>query len=192
MRSTTKTALGIISLGILGVSYQLGNSATASTGGFASPTTPLTVATPDSTASTTPDATQSASASASSSASGSQTAPSTKASSAPAASASASTAPSAAASAPASTGSTGTAVSKTGDAVESGFGTVQVKVTKTDGKITDITLVQANATHGRAAAFPYLVQYAVAANGANFANLSGATYTTNAFKESLRTALAKF
>lgn len=190
MRSTTKTALGIISLGILGVSYQLGNSATASTGGFASPTTPLTVATPDATASATPEASPSATASASKS--GSQTAPSAKASSAPAANASASSAPSASASAPASTGSTGTAVSKTGDAVESGFGTVQVKVTKTDGKITDITLVQANATHGRAAAFPYLVQYAVAANGTNFANLSGATYTTNAFKESLRTALAKF
>ena len=60
------------------------------------------------------------------------------------------------------------------------------------GKITNITMLQANATHGRAAAFPYLVQYAITANGSNFANLSGATYTTNAFKRSLESALARF
>jgi uncharacterized protein with FMN-binding domain len=53
-------------------------------------------------------------------------------------------------------------------------------------------MLQANATHGRAAAFPYLVQYAIAANGSSFANLSGATYTTNAFKRSLESALARF
>jgi uncharacterized protein with FMN-binding domain len=52
--------------------------------------------------------------------------------------------------------------------------------------------LQAVATHGRAGAFPYLVQYAIAANGSNFANLQGATYTTNAFKQSLEAALAKF
>ena len=69
---------------------------------------------------------------------------------------------------------------------------VQVSVTMANGKITNITMLQANASHGRDAAFPYLIQYAVAANSANFANLSGATYTTNAFKQSLESALAKF
>ena len=83
-------------------------------------------------------------------------------------------------------------VTKNGDSVESGFGTVQVQVTKSNGKITSITMLQANATHGREAAFPYLVQYAIAANGSSFGNLSGATYTTTAFKRSLETALAKF
>jgi uncharacterized protein with FMN-binding domain len=53
-------------------------------------------------------------------------------------------------------------------------------------------MLQANATDGRATAFPYLVQYAIDANGSNFANLSGATYTTEAFKQSLNAALAKF
>lgn len=65
-------------------------------------------------------------------------------------------------------------------------------MTKANGKITEITYLQAVATHGRAGAFPYLVQYAIAANGSNFANLKGATYTTNAFKQSLEDALAKF
>ncbi|MFM6978066.1 MAG: FMN-binding protein [Micrococcales bacterium] len=83
-------------------------------------------------------------------------------------------------------------MTKTGDAVESGFGPVQVKVTKVSGKITEITYLQSVATHGRAAAFPYLVQYAIQANGSGFGNLSGATYTTNAFKQSLESALAKF
>jgi uncharacterized protein with FMN-binding domain len=76
--------------------------------------------------------------------------------------------------------------------IESGFGTVQVQVTMVSGKISDITMLQANATHGRAAAFPYLIQSAISSNGASFANLSGATYTTNAFKQSLKDALAKF
>jgi uncharacterized protein with FMN-binding domain len=90
-----------------------------------------------------------------------------------------------------STNNSAAGVTKTGDAVESGFGPVQVKVTKVNGKITDITYLQSVATHGRAAAFPYLVQYAIEANGSNFANLSGATYTTDAFKRSLDSALSK-
>jgi hypothetical protein len=55
VRKSTKTAVGAISLGILGLSYQLGTTATASTGGFASPTdggVPVT----QSSASATPEA----------------------------------------------------------------------------------------------------------------------------------------
>ncbi|MFM6963549.1 MAG: FMN-binding protein [Micrococcales bacterium] len=83
-------------------------------------------------------------------------------------------------------------MTKNGDSVESGFGVVQVQVVKSNGKITAVNMLQANATNGRAGAFPYLVQYAIAANGSSFSNLSGATYTTNAFKRSLESALAKF
>ena len=188
MRKSTKAAVGVISLGILGLSYQLGTTATASSGNFASPTDGLTPATTDS-AAPTPVASEPTVVSPGSAGSESlNTAPdqaasqSTNPSPKASASASASQAP--------STSSGG--VSKTGDSVESGFGPVQVKVTKVDGKISDITYVQAVATHGRAAAFPYLVQYAIQANGTNFANLSGATYTTDAFKRSLESALAKF
>ena len=85
----------------------------------------------------------------------------------------------------------GTSKTATGDAVESGFGQVQVKVTKQNGKITAVDMVQANATHGREAAFTTLVQAAIDSNGSYFGNISGATYTTNAFKSSLDSALSK-
>lgn len=85
-------------------------------------------------------------------------------------------------------GSTKTA---TGDAVESGFGQVQVKVTKANGKITSVEMVQANATSGREAAFSTLVQAAIDSNGSSFGNISGATYTTEAFKKSLNSAISK-
>ena len=191
MRKSTKTAVGAISLGILGLSYQLGTTATATTGNFASPVEGSTPLSADS-ATPTPEASDPTVVSPGSAGSESvNTAPEPAASAS--ASASTSATPKATPAPSASQSTTATAgVSKTGDSVESGFGPVQVKVTKVDGKITDITYVQAVATHGRAAAFPYLVQYAIQANGSNFGNLSGATYTTNAFKRSLESALAKF
>jgi uncharacterized protein with FMN-binding domain len=81
--------------------------------------------------------------------------------------------------------------SATSDSYESGFGPVQLKVTEVAGKITAIDLVQAQATGGREQAFSYLVQEALSANGATFANISGATYTTEAFKSALNDAMAK-
>ncbi len=85
----------------------------------------------------------------------------------------------------------GSSKSATGDAVESGFGQVQVKVTQSNGKITAVEMVQANATSGRESAFPTLVQAALDSNGSSFGNVSGATYTTEAFKSSLNSALSK-
>lgn len=185
MRSPVKSAISVVTLGVLGASWYAGQSAVATNSGQ--------FAAPQPTGSSSPSATPSDSSSPSSSSnsnnngssnngsnnnSGSNSKPSTKPSSAPSQTTPAQP--------------TTTEVTKDGEVVESGFGTVQVRVTKTNGKITAIDLLQANATHGRAGAFPYLVQYAIAANGANFSNLSGATFTTNAFKTSLRSALAKF
>ena len=92
------------------------------------------------------------------------------------------------ASAPAATGKTGTA---TGDQVPYQFGTIQLSVTKQNGKITDVGLVQASASGGREQAFSYLVTDAIKAQGSNFANISGATYTTDAFKQALDSAIQK-
>ncbi len=85
-------------------------------------------------------------------------------------------------------------VTKTGDTfiTEVYKGPIQLSVTKTNGKITAVGLVQAQATGGRQVAFTYLQDYAVKANGSNFGNLSGATYTTIAFKKALDSALSKF
>lgn len=82
---------------------------------------------------------------------------------------------------------------KTGDAIMYRFGTVQVSVTKdAAGAITTVTTVQASATGGRQAAFNSLQAAAVSAQGSSFGNISQATYTTQAFKDALDSALAKF
>ena len=73
------------------------------------------------------------------------------------------------------------------------FGTVQVSVTKdAAGAITAISTVQASATGGRQAAFNSRQVAAVSAQGSSFGNISQATYTTQAFKDALDSALAKF
>ena len=83
-------------------------------------------------------------------------------------------------------------VTKTGSSIRYRYGTVQVSVTKTDGQITAVNLLQAGATGGRGQAFDFLVQYTVDAQGSSFSNISGATYTTAAYKQSLDAALAQF
>lgn len=85
-------------------------------------------------------------------------------------------------------------VSHTSSPVYYRFGTVQLTVTKTGSKITDITMDQAGATDGRAAAFPYLVSLALSAQNASFdtSMMSGATYSTDAFMQALNDALSQF
>ena len=85
-------------------------------------------------------------------------------------------------------------VSHTSSPVNYRFGTVQLTVTKTGTKITDISLDQAGATNGRAAAFPYLVSLALSAQNASFdtSMMSGATYSTDAFMQALNDALTQF
>ena len=195
MRASTKSAVGVITLGVLGLSYHFGQDAVVASGGFAAPTV-------SETSSASPSASSEPVPSASASVAPGSISPGSNSSeyvtnhggsvAQPSASASASAAPKPSASATTSNTTSGATVTKSGSVVESGFGTVQVQVTKSGSKITDITMLQANATKGRAAAFPYLIQYAIAANSSNFANLGGATYTTNAFKQSLEAALAKF
>ena len=81
--------------------------------------------------------------------------------------------------------------SATSDPIDYQYGTIQVKVTQTAGKITAVDLVQAQATAGREQAFPTLVDAAIKANGSGFGNLGGATYTTEAFKQALDSAVSK-
>lgn len=87
-----------------------------------------------------------------------------------------------------------TKVSHKSNAVAYRFGTVQLTVTKTGTKITDITMNQAGATNGRAASFPYLINLALTAQNATFdtSMMSGATYSTNAFIQALDNALRQF
>ena len=115
-------------------------------------------------------------------ASASQPSPSTSSSS----STSSTPAPSASASTPpASTKKTGK-----GAAINYRYGTIQVEAITKSGKLTAVNLLQAGATGGRDAAFSVLVSAAISANGSNFGNASGATFTTDAFKQSLDSAIA--
>ena len=179
MRISTKSAIGAITLGVIGLSYNLGEQAVLVSHSFsappiAPPTNTEVPAQPGASASTSPSP-------------GTSTTPAKPSTVAPSPSASSSQTQ-----APVVIPPTATSKTIAGPVIQSGYGTVQVKVTRVGSKITDITMLQANATDGRASAFPYLVQYAIDANGTNFANLSGATYTTDAFKQSLNAALAKF
>ena len=79
----------------------------------------------------------------------------------------------------------------TSDAINYRYGTIQLSVTQSGGKLTAIDLVQAGATGGRESAFSYLVTDAINANGTSFGNMSGATFTVDAFKQALTSAISK-
>ena len=71
------------------------------------------------------------------------------------------------------------------------YGTVQLEVVRQGGKLAAVNLIQAGATGGRQQAFSLLQQSALEAQGTNFANLSGATYTVDALKTALESAISK-
>ena len=90
--------------------------------------------------------------------------------------------------------SAGVTGSFTGDAVDVGYGIVQVKITVSNGKITDARAIQAPT--GRNAqwtdrAVPALRQQTLAANGSNIQGVSGASYTSYGWYTSLVAALKK-
>ncbi len=198
MRSATKATVGLVSLGILAGSYQFGATGEHAVSLSAS-AADSNSATPQSVAQTQPTAENtSANAAAESTSSQSQTTTSgaTKTSSASASSKTATSATAeAAAPAPTATAtkSATNGGTQTGDAIRYKYGTIQLEVVKSGNSISSINLIQAS-TKGRewASAPGELVQLALSAQGTSFGNLSGATYTTEAFRAALDSALAKF
>ncbi|WP_260614446.1 FMN-binding protein [Streptomyces sp. WAC02707] len=83
----------------------------------------------------------------------------------------------------------------TGDAVDTQYGPVQVRLTVSGGRITGAEAVQApeggRSTQVTADAVPKLNQAAVIAGGADIDAVSGATYTSAGYKQSLQSALDK-
>jgi uncharacterized protein with FMN-binding domain len=179
VRKVTKNIVGVLSLGVLATSWSLGQAAETglSLGGAATNTN---------TAQPTPEATQSASSTASASPEASASAP-------------ASTTPTPAPTpAPTKTATTSAAsVTKTSAAVsyiaKDRQGVMQLSVTKTGSKITNVTIISGGTEGGEWASVPsILAQAAIDAQGSNFGNISRATHTTDAFKQALESALAKF
>lgn len=109
---------------------------------------------------------------------------------------SASSEPAAAAPAPAATKTTTTGVtgSFTGDGINVGYGVVQVKITVSNGKITDAVAVCAPTGRNQRwsdFAVPNLRSQTLAAQSAAITGVSGASYTSYGWYKSLITALQK-
>lgn len=81
---------------------------------------------------------------------------------------------------------------RTGDAIKYKYGTIQVKVTKDGGSISKVSYVKSSYTRVPSGTMAYLLEASVQANGSNFTNVSRATFTVDAFKRSLDSALGKF
>lgn len=84
----------------------------------------------------------------------------------------------------------------TGSAFDAYYGSVQVKTTIVGGKITGITFLQypsdrATSKNINSAAMQSLQQEAIAAQSAKVSVVSGATDTSQAFAESLQSALTQ-
>lgn len=84
----------------------------------------------------------------------------------------------------------------TGDAVDvgRGYGTVQLEVTVSGGRIVDIQALAVPQNDGRSAqissySVPQLIQQALDAQSTQISGISGATYTSYGFAESLASAL---
>ena len=101
------------------------------------------------------------------------------------------------ASGPASTSkssSTSGTVTVVGNTVQTPYGPLQLSVTFSGSKITNVQALQYPNWHGQSVrinqyAIPQLNQQAVAANSANINGVSGATFTSEAYAQSLQAAI---
>src|SRR3954462_3107208 len=126
------------------------------------------------------------------------TAPTTAAPAAPPAKSTSSAPPGSGSGSSGSSGSSSSAVSgtATGDAIDTQYGPVQVRVTVKDGKITDIqglvlTGNDPRSTQISSSAEPTLKQEALSAQSSAIDAVSGATFTSAGYAQSLQSALDK-
>jgi uncharacterized protein with FMN-binding domain len=88
----------------------------------------------------------------------------------------------------------GSSTTVTGETAQTQWGPVQVQITVSGGKITDVTPVQYPDGNGRdqeinSYALPVLAQEALAAQSANIDHVSGATVTSDGYVQSLQSAI---
>ncbi|MFG2308231.1 FMN-binding protein [Streptomyces sp. NPDC048566] len=93
-----------------------------------------------------------------------------------------------------SSGSTKASGTFTGDSVQTRWGPVQVRITLESGRITDVTAVVYPSENPRdqeinSYAIPQLRREALAAQSAQIDSVSGATYTSDGYRQSLQSAL---
>jgi uncharacterized protein with FMN-binding domain len=85
-------------------------------------------------------------------------------------------------------------ITATGQTVQTRYGPVQVKILETAGRLTDITAIQVpsdnpHSSEIAAMAVPILRSEALRANSARIDIVSGATYTSDGYAQSLQSAL---
>jgi uncharacterized protein with FMN-binding domain len=95
---------------------------------------------------------------------------------------------------PATPGSAGGSGTFTGNAADTRYGPVQVQITVAGGKITDAQAVQYPQESGRdvrinSSAVPELNQETLQAQSAQIDTVSGATYTSEGYQQSLQSAI---
>jgi uncharacterized protein with FMN-binding domain len=83
-----------------------------------------------------------------------------------------------------------------GTAVQNRYGTVQAQVVVQGTKIVSVSFLQLSARDGRsqqinASSGPILLRETIQVQSANINTVSGATYTSNSYKQSLQSALDK-
>ena len=93
-----------------------------------------------------------------------------------------------------SSGSSGSSTTYTGDAVDTRYGPVQVEITVEDGRITKSVVTQVPWSDHRdqeinGYAVPILNDEAVAAQSADIDMVSGATFTSDGYRQSLQSAI---
>lgn len=104
-------------------------------------------------------------------------------------------APTGSASASSGTGSAGTGTrTVTGDTIQTRWGPVQVRITVKDRRLTDVTAVAYPTDNPRdqeinSFALPRLRTEALTAQSADIDTVSGATYTSEGYRQSLQSAL---
>lgn len=79
----------------------------------------------------------------------------------------------------------------TSDVIEYKFGVVQIQLTAVGPDITNVVLLQGDTSYGRDVAYAALADATVKTDGINYGNVSGATFTTEAFKKAVLNAIAK-
>ncbi|WP_420312239.1 FMN-binding protein [Streptomyces sp. YS-B37] len=82
----------------------------------------------------------------------------------------------------------------TGETAQTRWGPIQVKITLTNGRITDVSAVQSPSDNPRdqeinSYALPELRREVLAAQSAKIDTVSGATYTSDGYRQSLQSAL---
>jgi hypothetical protein len=78
------------------------------------------------------------------------------------------------------------------DPISYKYGVVQLSVTMVGSEITAVGLVQGETSNGRDKAYKILEDATIQTQGTNYGNVSGATFTTDAYKLAVENALSKF